>query len=108
MARYKFYNSDNSVVAVSSFAGRTVRGTAKCNPGDTFSLESGKALAAARCNSKVAKKRVKCAEKKLNEAVTALKAATEHAQNMMHYHQNSVLKYNEAEKALAEILTKLA
>lgn len=61
-SRYKYYSYTNpkgikEIAAVSSYAGRTVRGIAKCNPNDGFSEEKGKALAAARCNEKVARKR---------------------------------------------------
>ena len=58
-ANYRFFNSGSKVVAVSSFAGQTVKGVAKCNPNDEFNLECGKKLAAARCNVKVANKRYK-------------------------------------------------
>ena len=55
--RYKYYtNNKDVVVAVSSYAGKTVRGVAKCDPRDTFDIEKGKELAAARCNEKIAYK----------------------------------------------------
>lgn len=47
------------VVAYSSYAGQSVRGVAKCAPDDEFDVEFGKKLAAARCNVKVARKRLK-------------------------------------------------
>jgi len=39
--------------------GKPVRGVAKCAPNDEFDINKGKELAAARCNLKVAQKRVK-------------------------------------------------
>lgn len=30
--RYRFYVTDNKVICVSSYAGKTVRGVAKCDP----------------------------------------------------------------------------
>ena len=52
--RYKFYtNNKNIVIAVSSYAGKRVKGIAKLNPGDTFNLEYGKRLAQYRCDIKV-------------------------------------------------------
>ena len=60
--KYRYYtNGKNIVVAVASYAGRTIRGVAKCSDQDEFNLETGKKLAAARCAMKIAKKRVKYA-----------------------------------------------
>ena len=36
--KYKFYTNGSRVIAVSSYAGKTVRGVAVCHAGDTFSL----------------------------------------------------------------------
>jgi hypothetical protein len=51
--KYKYYHNGNQVIAVSTFAGKTVKGIAKCDPNDTFSLETGKHLAALKCNNKI-------------------------------------------------------
>ena len=53
--KYKFYTNGSRVIAVSTYAGKTVRGVAVCHAGDTFSLEKGKKLAALRCAEKIAK-----------------------------------------------------
>lgn len=55
--KYKFYYNGNEVIAVSTFAGKTIKAKVKCNPEDVFDVEKGKQLAAARCNLKIAKKR---------------------------------------------------
>ena len=65
--KYKCYgydekNEDGSirahcVVAISTYAGKTVKGYAKCHPDDTWDWEKGKALAIARCAEKIAAKR---------------------------------------------------
>ena len=47
------------VIAYSTYAGQSVRGVAKCAPDDEFDVEFGKKLAAARCDVKVARKRLK-------------------------------------------------
>ena len=58
--KYRYYtNGKNVVVAVASYAGRTIRGVAKCSEQDEFNLETGKELAAARCAVKIARERVK-------------------------------------------------
>ena len=58
---YEQKNSDGTksivVVALSTYAGKIVKGVAKCREGDSFNLEAGKRLAAARCDLKVCMKR---------------------------------------------------
>ena len=72
---YKVYTHDNEVVAVTSFARRPVRAVAKCDPRDTFDVEFGKALAIARCDVKVADKRLAAAKKRLDCANEAMALA---------------------------------
>ena len=67
--KYKFYTNGSRVIAVSTYAGKTVRGVAVCHAGDTFSLEKGKKLAALRCAEKIAKKRVARANQKVDELI---------------------------------------
>lgn len=69
---YKIYTHDNEVIAVTSFARRPVRATAKCDPRDTFDVDFGKALAIARCDVKVADKRLAAAKKRLDRANEAM------------------------------------
>ena len=69
---YKIYTHDNEVIAVTSFARRPVRATAKCDPRDTFDADFGKALAIARCDEKVADKRLAAAKKRLDRANEAM------------------------------------
>ena len=47
----------NEVIAVSTYAGKTVRAKAKCNPSDKFDIEIGKKLAAARLSAHVSRLR---------------------------------------------------
>lgn len=108
MYQYKFYNSNNKVIAVSTFAGKPVRGVAKCNPNDTFSLEDGKALAAARCDKKIATKRLKSAKAKLENALAVVRAARKFADSMVSYYDTATVKLKEATKIEEELLTKLS
>ena len=89
---YKFYVTPNkTTIAVSSYAGKTVKGIAKLNPNDEYNEDFGKKLAAARCALKIAKKRKRVAveyEKKAeeivkwaNERLTKAKERTAHAFN---------------------------
>ena len=60
LEKYKFYTDNKTVVvACAKHRGKVVKGIAKCAPEDTFDLEYGKSLAAARCNLKVTNIRVK-------------------------------------------------
>ena len=40
--KYRYYTAGNKIIAVSTYAGKTVRGIAKCAEGDTFDIEKGK------------------------------------------------------------------
>lgn len=102
--RYRFYkSSDNVIVAVSTFAGKTVRGVAKCAPNDTFNEERGKRLAAARCGVKISEKRLKRAEKKYNEAVAAYEKAFIHMKEMEYYLSGAEIKNRIAIDELHEV-----
>lgn len=67
--KYKFYfSSKGETIAVATFAGKTVRGVARCSPEDAFDEEKGKQLAAARCHAKIAQLRRETAEKRFDIA----------------------------------------
>ena len=107
MSKYTFYTGGNKVIAVSTYAGKIVKGYAKCDPRDEYDLELGKKLAAARCNAKVAKKRAKRAAKKLDTAYYNLYVAYEQCVNMTDYHTNSLAELEKAEAELEELLKGL-
>ena len=88
--KYKYFtyydkNGKKTVSAVSTYAGKTVKGYAKCDPRDSFNVENGKKLAAARCNAKVSAKRMKRAERKMAEAQVLLNQAQAHYEKMVNY-----------------------
>lgn len=87
--RYRFYVTDNKVICVSSYAGKAVRGIAKCDPKDMFDLETGKKLAQMRCDYKIAQKRVLRARAKHAEATKALGDAREYRDKMQSYYDES-------------------
>lgn len=102
--RYSFYQTkDNSVIAVSTYAGRTVKGIAKCDPADTFDVEKGKDLAAARCNHKIAMKRLKRASRKYKEAEQAALEAVEWFNKIQRYYMDSVDALDEATADLVKL-----
>ena len=110
---YRFYQYEHEradgtksmrVVAVSSFAGKPVKGYADCHPHDEFDLDYGKALAAMRCAEKIAAKRCKRAYSKVDEAYEQAQAAIAHLFKMMEYEKDAEDNYNAAAYELANVL----
>ena len=86
---YKFIHLGNVVIAITTYAGKTVKAYAKCHSDDQFNVEFGEKLAQARCNVKVAKKRAARAKKKRTEAVRILAQAQMHMSKMDNYVDDS-------------------
>ena len=57
------------MICESTYAGRTVKGIAKCSPEDEFDYEYGCNLALARCDAKIAEKKIKNANRWLTTAM---------------------------------------
>ena len=109
--KYKFYqykdkNAKETVAAASTYAGRTVKGYAKCRPEDNFDVEKGKKLAAARCNLKVAEKRLNHASDKYMKASRAADEAIRYFEKMKKYYIDSVDQVDEAAAELRELISK--
>ena len=102
-----FYHIDNKIIALSTYAGKTVKGIAKCSPEDEFNIETGKSLAAARCNAKVAVKRVKNAQKEWSKAVQAYLKAEKHMRKMAQYYEDSVDRQKIAEAQLEYLVNTI-
>ena len=96
--KYKiFKNEENGlVIAVSTYAGKNVKGVAKCDPRDTFDFEKGKELAIARCNAKIAEKRKKRAYHKKLEAEKFLAAAENYMSTRLVYYHNACIAEDNA------------
>lgn len=110
--RYKFYHytgkdGKDTIAAVSTYAGKTVKAYAKCDPRDSFDEESGKILAAARCNAKVAEKREARARRKVIEAQRQLDADYYHYQNMTRYLNDAQREVNQAKIEVSQLEKKL-
>ena len=114
---YKFYQYNHErkdgtksirIVAVSSFAGKVVKGYADCNPCDTFDVTYGQELAAARCAEKIAAKRCKRAYDKVDEAKAQMDAAIAYFRKMMQYEADAEARYNVASYNLQTILAEKA
>lgn len=98
-----FTDGENKVVAVATYAGKPVRGVAKCDPKDTFDLGIGKELAAARCNAKVAKKRLANAQKHMESARVAYESAKKHYHDMVNYYEDACDAFDSANSSIVEI-----
>lgn len=88
------------VIALTTYAGKVVRGVAKCNPTDTWNEEIGKELAAHRCNIKVAEKREKRATQKLAEAAAVYADAMVEYNRALSYASDATTNKYDAEDAL--------
>ena len=85
-SKYKIFKSkDNKVIAVSTYAGKTVKGVSKCDPRDSFDQTFGEDLAIARCSHKIAKKRAKRAKAEQAKAIKSVDAAMRKMQKMNKY-----------------------
>lgn len=115
--KYKCYgydekNEDGSirchcVVAISTYAGKTVKGYAKCHPSDAWDWEKGKALAIARCAEKIAKKRAARATAKLAEAQEILAEAVAYVNDMTEYFTDSADEVAITNAYVNELLSKM-
>ena len=104
---YKIYHHGNEVVAVSTFAKRMVRGVAKCDPRDEFDHKKGEALAIARCDLKVAEKRMKRANEKAkfyNSYMTEVFCAYSES---LEYQKVAMEELNAAKAALKKLETSM-
>lgn len=89
MANHKHIITSNKVIAISTYAGKTVKSVAKCDPRDSFDEATGVKLADARLNAKVAKLRKAMAEKKFAIAKRELAAAQARVDKMTSYVQDA-------------------
>ena len=106
-SKYKFYFGNGKVIAVSTYAGRIVKGVAKCDPSDNFDIEKGKQLAAARCNAKVAAKRVKRAQSELEKAISEFSKASSRVGTMNDYLTDALKAEAIAEAEVKNILDEM-
>lgn len=109
--KYRYFHAktasgQDKIIAVTTYAGKTVRGVAICHPVDSYDEQKGKELAAARCAIKVAKKRLIRASKKKDEANIALTAIEKHFGDMEEYVADAEIEFDECVNHLAEVLSK--
>ena len=93
---YRYIVADRKVIALSTYAGKNVRGIAVCAPEDEFDLDKGKEIARLRCAQKIAKKRLARAERKIKEAADEANNAINHYNNMVDYYKAASEGLNDA------------
>lgn len=100
-------NLGTEVIAVSSYAGRPVRGKAICAPDDAFDEEKGIALAKARCDAKIAKKRAARARKCLQLARIKANEAEIYLDEMRDYFADAEVEAMATEEAVHKLLENM-
>ena len=102
---YKHTTKDGikEIIAVSTYAGKCVRGVAKCDPRDEYNEDIGVQLAVARCNARIAEKRRKRAAKLLKEADIKVAEAQRYVHKMMSYSNDATIQAEIANKKLIEL-----
>ena len=105
--KYKFYVTKNKVIAVSTYAGKTVRGVAICADSDNFDLEKGKRLAAARCNAKVAEKRLHNAEAYYKEFTKYMTDIDAEFRDVCKYQADAYERYLQAKNEVENLILSL-
>ena len=92
---YRDKRNIKCIVCISHYAGKPVRGIAKCSPEDQYDEAYGKYLAKVRCDQKVAEKRVQRATMKFTKAQQCRRQAQQEEDRMFIY-------LNEAKIALQD------
>lgn len=107
--KYKIYTYADKetgakvIAAVSTYAGKTVKAYAKCDPRDSYDEAAGKKLAAARCNAKIATKRQVRAARKVAEAKAQVDAAMAHLDKMYKYLADASTEAEVAQSSLSDL-----
>lgn len=106
--RYQFYtDGSGKTICLSSYAGKTVRGIAKCNPSDNYNEVTGKMLARARCDAKVANKRFRNAKKEYKKAYEDAYKAYVRLVEMDTYVTDAYQEAMDTERIVSEIISEL-
>ena len=100
------YNT-TEIIAMSTYAGETVKGKAICHINDNYNEEAGTELAIARCAEKIARKRKARATRLLNFSREQLAEAMRYVDKMTHYYEDACAEADEAATETANILAKM-
>ena len=95
------------IIAIGEYLGSIVKGSAKCDPEDTFDANKGETLAALRCNLKIAEKRFNKASGELADNQVALAEAYSKVEESQKYFDHAAAELKEAQKLLDEFYQTL-
>lgn len=109
MAKYKYFTDEKNrmVIAVSSYAKKRVKGVAIAAPDDEFDYEKGRKLAKARCDAKIANKRLNRALDKYHDALELYAYALDYRNRMEQYANDSLKEKTEADQRVRDMLDEL-
>ena len=97
----------NEIIAMSTYAGKVVKGKAIQHENDVFDYETGKKLAIARCAAKIAIKRKNRAKRLFDEAKSQLNAALRYVNRMCDYYTDACAEVEETQAAVENILSEI-
>ncbi len=95
------------ILAMSTYAGKVVKGKAICHVNDNYDETKGTKLAVARCAEKIARKREARAARLLKKAQTQLAMAQKYVDDMARYHADACVEVAETQAELNDILAKM-
>lgn len=96
-----------TIIAKSSFAGKPVKGIARCHPNNTFDLEKGIKLAILRCNTKIGLKKIMKANKNFETVKKEYENIKKKYADKEEALTNAQKFYNENKIALEKLLREL-
>lgn len=102
-----YYYHDTDVIATTTYCGKPVRAVAKCNPEDEYDRQFGEALALARLNLKVAKKRRARSFDKMYAAAEALRKAQDFYKEMCGYNAAAIQEVKDADAAIEFLMEQV-
>ena len=103
-----YYNKDEqTIICMTLYKGKPVRGIAKCNPEDEFDLELGKKLAYLRCRKKFLCKKLKRALKAEHDAIIAEARAKYNLDSAREFVSDSEMQLDNIIKELDTLENKL-
>lgn len=102
--KYRFEVVGDAVVAHSTYAGKEVVGTAHCAEVDEFDMETGKGIAAARCNVKVCEKRVKRAKSNVAKLTAEMQELSKKLAAQLEYLEDAKCDVKLANRELFKLL----
>ena len=98
---------DGTIVAICSFAGKSIRGEAKCNPSDIMNDKIGTDLAVLRFDEKLGRRKIARAKEKRRNSAKEVRLAREAYERAMNHYSNAELYYDDAKYAHEQALKQL-